>query len=198
MLFKSCYVDPFTVIIFSFIIRIKNLITHLFQKLIYEIQNNLHQLTTHMSTLIMWHNRFSENKNEAVEAHIPQHRDSKTKKPRHRETETFNPQHRDSKTFFQRTKSHDIEIPRLKDHDIEIPRPKNHDIEFLWNSDPYAPWYERLMFDYSVVFRLFCPVFGCSASAPVFRWCSLFRSFVFRCSWFYSMPMKYHKNIAST
>ena len=44
-----------------------------------------------MSTLIMWHNRFSENENEAVEAHIPRHRDSKTKKPRHRETETVNP-----------------------------------------------------------------------------------------------------------
>ena len=38
----------------------------------------------HMSTLIMWHNRFSENENEAVEAHIPRHRDSKTKKTRHR------------------------------------------------------------------------------------------------------------------
>ena len=53
----------------------------------------MHQLTTHMSTLIMWHNRFSENENEAVEAHIPRHRDSKTKKPRHRETETINPRH---------------------------------------------------------------------------------------------------------
>ena len=72
-----------TVIIFSFIIHIKNLITRLFQKLIYEIQNNLHQLTTHMSTLIMWHNRFSENENQAMEAHIPRHRDSKTKKPQH-------------------------------------------------------------------------------------------------------------------
>ena len=97
-----------------------------------------------MLTLIMWHNRFSENENEAVEAHIPRHRDSKTKKPRHRdsktkkprhrdsktkkprhqnsktknprhrETETNKPQHRDSKAFFQRTKSHDIEIPRPK------------------------------------------------------------------------------------
>ena len=72
-----------------------------------------------MLTLIMCHNRFSENENEAVEAHVPQHRDSKTKKPRHRdsktkkprhrETETINPRHRDSKTFFLRTKSHDIE-----------------------------------------------------------------------------------------
>ena len=82
-----------------------------------------------MLTLIMWHNRFSENENEAVEAHIPRHRDSKTKKPRHRETETVNPQHRDSKTFFQMTKS----------HDIKISRPKTHDIEFLCNSGPYAP-----------------------------------------------------------
>ena len=97
MFFKSCYVDAITVIIFSFIIRIKILITHLFQKLIYEIQNNLHQLTTHMSTLIMWHNRFRENENEAVEAHVPRHRDSKTRKPRHREREKL---------------THDIVIPR--------------------------------------------------------------------------------------
>ena len=111
-----------------------------------------------MLTLIMWHNRFSENENEAVEAHIPRHRDSKTKKPRHRdskakkprhrETETINPRHRDSKTFFQRTKSHDIKIPRLKNHDIEIPRPKSQDIEFLWNSDPYALWYTTVVVQY--------------------------------------------------
>ena len=61
MFIKSWYVDVFTVIIFSFIIRIKKLITDLFKRLIHEIQNNLHQLTTHISTLIMWHNRFSEN-----------------------------------------------------------------------------------------------------------------------------------------
>ena len=66
----------------------------------------------------MWHNRFSENESEAVDTHIPRHRDSKA--------------------IFQRMKSHDIEIPRLKNHDIEIPRPTSHDIEFLWNSDPYA------------------------------------------------------------
>ena len=64
---------------------------HLFQELIYEIQNNLHQLTTHMLTLIMWHNRFSENENQAVEAHIPRHRHSKTKKPRHRVSTEFWP-----------------------------------------------------------------------------------------------------------
>ena len=52
-----------------------------------------------MSTLIMWHNRFRENENEAVEAHIPRHRDSKTKKPRHRQTETINPRHRDLHFF---------------------------------------------------------------------------------------------------
>ena len=114
----------------------------------------------------MWHNRFSENENEPVEAHIPRHWDSKTKKPRHRgsktkkprhrgsktkqprhrESETNKPRHRDSKAFFQRTKSHDIEIPRLKNHDIEIPRPKSHDIEFLWNSDPYAHWQMFLIY----------------------------------------------------
>ena len=59
---------------------------------------------------IMWHNRFSENENEAVEAHVPRHRDSKTKKPRHRETETINLRHRDSKTFFKRTQSHESRI----------------------------------------------------------------------------------------
>ena len=74
----------------------------------------MYQLTTHMLTLIMWHNRFSENENEAVEAHIPRHRDSKTKKPRHRDSKAEKPRHGDSKT-----KSHDIEFPR--------------------NSDPYAP-----------------------------------------------------------
>ena len=146
------------------------LITHFFKRLIYEIQNNLHQLTTHMLTLVMLHNRFSENENEAVEAHVPQHRysktkklwhrDSKAKKPRHRETETINPRHRDSKTLLQRTKNHDIEIPRQKSHDINFPR----------NSDPYASWY------------------------PVFRRCSvvprMFRvpSFRVQCSWFSSMP----------
>ena len=105
-----------------------------------------------------------DNESEAVEAHIPRHRDSKTKKPRHRdsktkklrhrnsktkkprhwETETNKPRNRDSKAFFQRTKSHDIDIPRLKNDDIKIPRPKSNDIEFLWNSDPYTPWYFSL------------------------------------------------------
>ena len=104
-----------------------------------------------MSSLFKWHNRFSENENEneAMDARIPRHLDSKTKKPRHRNSRTKNPRHRerettkpqhcDSKAFFQRRKSHNIEIPRLKNHDIGIPRPKNHDIKFLWNSDPYPP-----------------------------------------------------------
>ena len=103
----------------------------------------------------MWHNRFSENENEALETHIPRYRDSKAKKPRHRETETINPQHRNSETFFQRTKSHDIEIPRLENHDIDFPRPKSHDIELRWNSDPYAPWYPRSVVPCSIVPALF-------------------------------------------
>ena len=41
-----------------------------------------------MLTLIMWHNRFNEKESEAVEAHIPRRRDSKTKKPRHRDSRT--------------------------------------------------------------------------------------------------------------
>ena len=86
------------------------IITHLFKILIYETQNNLHQLTTHMSTLIMWYNRFSENKNEAVETHMPRHRDSKSKEnvtsrfvtkiTRHHETGTAKPRHRGSMKFF--------------------------------------------------------------------------------------------------
>ena len=77
-----------------------------------------------MSTLIMWQNGFSENENEAVEAHISRYRNSKTRNPRHRylgtktpwhqETETNKPRHRDSKVFFQRTRNQDIKIPRLK------------------------------------------------------------------------------------
>ena len=51
-----------------------------------------------MSTLIMWHNRFSGNENEAVKAHIPQHRDSKTKKPRCRDYKAEKLRHRDRKT----------------------------------------------------------------------------------------------------
>ena len=57
--------------------------THLFKRLIYEKQNNLHQLRTPMSTLIVWHNRFSDKENKTAEAHIPRHQDSKTKKLRH-------------------------------------------------------------------------------------------------------------------
>ena len=97
MFFKSCYVDAFTVIIFYFIICIKILITHLFQKLIYEIQNNLHQLATHMSTLIMWHNSLVK---------------TKTRSWRHIYHDIEIP----------RPKSHDIEKRRQLTHDIVIPR----------------------------------------------------------------------------
>ena len=51
-----------------------------------------------MLPLIMWHNRFSENENEAVEVHIPRHRDSKTKNLRHRDCKTKEPRHPDCKT----------------------------------------------------------------------------------------------------
>ena len=98
MFIKSWYVHVFTVIIFSFIIRVKKLITHLFKRLIYAIQNNFHQLTTQMSTLIMWHNRFSENENKAVEVHMLRHGDSNTKKPRHWGSKAEKPRHRDSET----------------------------------------------------------------------------------------------------
>ena len=51
-----------------------------------------------MPTVIVWHNRFSENENEAVEAHIPRHQDSMTKKSRHQDSRTKNWQHQDSGT----------------------------------------------------------------------------------------------------
>ena len=138
-----------------------------------------------MLTLIMWHNRFSEKENEVVEAHIPRHRDSKTKKPqhrdfkakkpRHRERETINPWDRDFKTFFPRTKSHDIKIARLKNHNIGIPRLKATISSFrgiLILIPPDSIWF-------------YVPP-ECS-SVLVFLRCSVFRSSVFRCSWFYSM-----------
>ena len=40
----------------------------------------------------------SEKENEAVEVHIPRHRDCKTKKPRHRGSKTTKLLHRDSET----------------------------------------------------------------------------------------------------
>ena len=79
-----------------------------------------------------WHNYpwffcfLDDNENDAVEAHIPRHRDSKTKKPRHRYSKTKKPQHRDSKTKKLRhrdsgTKHHYIEKRRQISHDIVIP-----------------------------------------------------------------------------
>ena len=52
-----------------------------------------------MLTLIMSHNTFSKKENEAAEAHMPRHRDSKTKKPRHRDSKTKKPRHRFSMEF---------------------------------------------------------------------------------------------------
>ena len=54
-----------------------------------------------MSTLIMRHNRFSENENEAMEAHIPRRR-------------------------VPIPKNRDIEIPRSKNGDIEKRRQITH------------------------------------------------------------------------
>ena len=39
-----------------------------------------------------------DNENEAVEAHIPRHRESKTKKPRHQDLDTKTPQHQETET----------------------------------------------------------------------------------------------------
>ena len=139
----------------------KHIIISLFKKLIYETLNNFHQLTTHISTLTMWHNRFSKNENKAVGVTIslhrkPQHRDSKTKTSRHCDldttkatwhpkTETTKPRYRESKAIFQWTKSRGIEIPTLKNCGIEIPRPKSQ------NSDPYVPWYPGMVWDWCLI-----------------------------------------------
>ena len=88
---------------FSFIICIKNLITRLFQKLIYEIQNNFHQLTTFMSTLITCTIELVKTKTRPWK-HI--YHDIEIPRP----------------------KSHDIEIPRPKNRDIEKRRQLTHDI----------------------------------------------------------------------
>ena len=86
-----------------------------------------------MSTLIMWHNRFSENENEAVEAHIPRHRDSKTKKPRHRETETVNP------SWFQEIFSEDKK-PWHQDSKAEKPRHRDSQTKQLRHRVPVEFW----------------------------------------------------------
>ena len=52
-----------------------------------------------MSMLIMRHNRFIENENEAVEAHIPRYQDSNIKKPRHRDSKTNKPRHQATETI---------------------------------------------------------------------------------------------------
>ena len=74
----------------------------------------MHQLATHMSTLIMWH-IFTENENEAVEAHIPRHWDSKTKKPRHRDSKATKPQHRDLGTKTPRHRETETNESRHRD-----------------------------------------------------------------------------------
>ena len=89
-------------------------------------QNDLHELT--MWTLIMWHNRFCQIKNEAVETHIPRHRDSKTKKPRHRDSKTKKPRHRDSKTKKPRHRETETTKPRPRDSKAFFQRTKSHDI----------------------------------------------------------------------
>ena len=75
-----------------------------------------------MLTLIMWHNRFSENENEAVEAHIPRHRDSKTKKPQHRDSKTKNARDWDSKTKKPRHRETETSKPRHRDSKTKKPR----------------------------------------------------------------------------
>ena len=61
------------------------------------MQNNLHQFCVSVN----WHNLFSENENKAMETHIPQHHDSKSKKPQHQDPKTKNLQYRVSETKTQ-------------------------------------------------------------------------------------------------
>ena len=72
-----------------------------------------------MLTLIIRHDRFSENENEAVESLYhdigiprPKSHDIEIRELKHHDIQKQ--RHRDSKTFFQRRKSHDLKIPKLK------------------------------------------------------------------------------------
>ena len=135
MLFKSCFVNVFTVTIIVFIIRSekKLIVISLFKKLIHDIQNNLHVDVDYVD------NRLIENKNEAVETHVPRHRNSKKKKSRHRGSKAKKLRHWDSGTT--KTPQHrETESTKPRHHDCKpfFQRPKSDDIEFLWNSDPYS------------------------------------------------------------
>ena len=66
-----------------------------------------------MSTLIMSHNRFCENRNNAVEVHIPRY-----SKPKSHDVEIVRPKNRN------------IEIWGLKHGDIKKRRQLSHDIVF--------------------------------------------------------------------
>ena len=60
------------------------------------------------------------NQNEALEAHTPRHRDSKTIKPRNQVTEIIKLQHQGPETGFGRTQNHDINIPMLKNKTLRL------------------------------------------------------------------------------
>ena len=70
----------------------------------------------------MWHNKFCENKSEAVETHIPRHRDSKTKKPRHGDSKTKKPRHRDSKA--KKPRHRDSKTKKLQHRETETTKPR--------------------------------------------------------------------------
>ena len=73
-------------------------VTEIFSKLVRNFiinfvqisSNNLHKLSALMWSLKMRHSRFSENENEVVKAHIPQHRNTEIRKPSHRDSKTKN------------------------------------------------------------------------------------------------------------
>ena len=63
-----------------------------------------------------------ENEDEALETHIPRHRDPKTKKPRHRDSKTKKPRHRDSGTKAPRHRETETIKPRHRDSKTKKPR----------------------------------------------------------------------------
>ena len=106
----------------------------------------MHQLTTQ--------NRFSENENKAVEAHIPQHR------------------HR-----TPRQKSHRNEIPRPQDHNIEIRGTKTPCIEkqrtetTIWrdfrDSITFFTKY-KTYFSYTIILLFYIIILSCKEVRPSF------------------------------
>ena len=86
-----------------------------------------------------WHNYawffcfHDDNESEAVEAHIPRHRDSKTKKPRHRDSKTKKTRHRDSKT--KKPQHWDSKTIKPRHRETKANKPLHRDSEAFFLED---------------------------------------------------------------